>query len=85
MNIYDQLFELHDSLLNDEAWLTVLETAMFDMDVEDIEELVERCIEEENEGIIYDLISEGELIISLKNQSLDEWYSNELDEENDDY
>jgi methanogenic corrinoid protein MtbC1 len=77
MNIYDQLFELHDSLLNDEAWLTILETAMFDMDVEDIEELVERCIEEENESVVYDLVSEAEYILSSKEQSLDEWYNDE--------
>lgn len=77
MNIYDQLFELHDSLLNDEAWLTILETAMDEMSVTDIEDLVDKCVEEENESVVYDLVSEAEYILSSKEQSLDDWYGDE--------
>jgi hypothetical protein len=77
MNIYDQLFELHDSLLNDEAWLTILETAIDEMGVNDIEDLVDKCVEDENESVVYDLVSEAEYILSSKEQSLDEWYGDE--------
>jgi translation elongation factor EF-Ts len=44
-------------------------------------ELVEKATDDENEGLLHDLIDEGEYILSLKTQSLDEWY----DEDEDDY
>jgi hypothetical protein len=81
MNIYDQLYELHSELSQDEMWRTVLENAYDEVGANDLEELVEKATEDENEGLLYDLIDEGEYILSLKTQSLDEWY----DEDEDDY
>lgn len=83
MNIYEQFYELHDVLISDDKWNHLLEETFEDMEVGDVEELVDKCIEDNNEGLIYDLVSEAELIISLKNQIVDEWYSSESDD--DDY
>jgi hypothetical protein len=81
MNIYDQLYELHSELSQDEMWRTVLENAYNEVGANDLEELVEKATDDENEGLLHDLIDEGEYILSLKTQSLDEWY----DEDEDDY
>jgi hypothetical protein len=81
MNIYDQLYELHSELSQDEMWLTVLENAYDEVGTNDLEELVEKATDDENEGLLNDLVEEGEYILSLKNQSLDEWY----DEDEYDY
>jgi hypothetical protein len=66
MNIYDQLLELHDQLSDDDMWLTLLDEAFEEWEVEDIEELIDASVENEDEGIIYSLVSEGESILSLK-------------------
>jgi|LauGreDrversion4_2_1035121.scaffolds.fasta_scaffold355731_3 hypothetical protein len=66
MNIYDQLLELHDQLSNDDMWLNILDEAYEELGVGDIDSLIDYAMENEDEGIIYNLISEGEGILSLK-------------------
>ena len=66
MNIYDQLLELHDQLSNDDMWLNILDEAYDELGVGDIDSLIDYAMENEDEGIIYNLISEGEGILSLK-------------------
>lgn len=66
MNIYDQLLELHDQLSDDDMWLNILDEAFEEWEVENIDELIDASMENEDEGIIYSLISEGESILSLK-------------------
>ena len=77
MDIFDQLYEINSQLANDEMWLTMLDNAYDEMGAVDIEELVEKAIKEENEGIIYDLVDEGEYILSLKDQIVDDFYEDE--------
>lgn len=82
MDIFDQLYEINSQLTNDEMWLTMLDNAYDEMGATDIEDLIDRAIKEENEGIIYDLVDEGEYILSLKDQIVDDYYE---DEGYDDY
>jgi hypothetical protein len=77
MDIFDQLYEINSQLANDEMWLTMLDNAYDEMGAVDIEELVEKAVKEENEGIIYDLVDEGEYILSLKDQIVDDFYEDE--------
>jgi hypothetical protein len=55
----------------------MLDNAYDEMGAVDIEELVEKAVKEENEGIIYDLVDEGEYILSLKDQIVDDFYEDE--------
>jgi hypothetical protein len=81
MNIFDQLHELNEQLSDDAAWNALLENAFEELDVNDIEELIDKAVENEDEGIINDLVSEGDYILSLKNQTLDEWYDENGEDE----
>lgn len=72
MNIYDQLLEIHDQLSDDEMWLTILENTYDELEVDNIDDLIDKALETEDEGIIFNLISEGESILSLKD--LDNFY-----------
>jgi hypothetical protein len=82
MSIYDQLYEINTQINDDEWWISMLEKAYDEMGVNDIEELVDKAIEEQNDGIIYDLIDEGEYILSLKNQLIDDIYDFEEGDDN---
>ena len=66
MNIYDQLLEIHEQLSNDEMWLTFLEEAFEELEVDNIDDLIDKATENEDEGIICNLVSEGETILSMK-------------------
>ena len=66
MNIHDQLLELHNLLSNDDMWLTILEEAFDECEVNNVEELIDYSIDNEEEGVIYNLVNEGEGILSLK-------------------
>jgi hypothetical protein len=59
MDIFEQLYEINSQLVNDEMWINMLENAYDEMGATDVEDLIERAIKEENEGIIYDLVDEG--------------------------
>jgi hypothetical protein len=72
MNIYDQLLEIHDQLSDDEMWLTLLDIAFDELEVDNIDDLIDASVETQDEGIIFNLISEGENILSLKD--LDNYY-----------
>jgi hypothetical protein len=74
MNNFDQLHDLNAQLIDDEKWLTVLENTYYDWGVDNLEELIDLIIEEDNQGIVHELIDEGEYILSLKSQSLDDYY-----------
>jgi uncharacterized membrane protein YgaE (UPF0421/DUF939 family) len=79
MNIYDQLLEIHEQLSDDEMWLTILDTAYDELEVDNIDDLIDKATENEDEGIITNLISEGESILSLKD--IDNFYDeDEYDE-----
>lgn len=80
MNIYDQLLEIHDQLSDDEMWLTLLDNAFDELEVDNIDDLIDVSVETQDEGIIFNLISEGESILSLKD--LDNYYDEgEYDDE----
>jgi hypothetical protein len=66
MNIYDQLLEIHDQLSDDEMWLTLLDTAFDELEVDNIDDLIDASVETQDEGIIFNLINEGESILSIK-------------------
>jgi uncharacterized membrane protein YgaE (UPF0421/DUF939 family) len=72
MNIYDQLLEIHEQLSDDEMWLTILESAYDELEVDNIDDLIDVALETQDEGIIFNLISEGESILSLKD--MDNFY-----------
>lgn len=79
MNIYDQLLEIHEQLSDDEMWLTILDTAYDELEVDNIDDLIDKATEIEDEGVICNLISEGESILSLKD--IDNFYDeDEYDE-----
>jgi hypothetical protein len=66
MNIYEQLLEIHEQLSDDEMWLNILDIAYDEIGADSIDDLIEKATENEDEGIIYNLIDEGENILSLK-------------------
>lgn len=74
MNIFDQFYEINDRLSQDEMWLSLLDDAFDELGATDIDDLVEKIVEENEEGIMINLISEGEDIISTRNESMDEFY-----------
>ena len=81
MDIYDQLFEIHSQLENDEMWLTIIEGYFEEYEVDNIDDFVDKLAEAEIEGIVYTLINEGENLLSLK--ETDEWFDDDYG--NDDY
>jgi hypothetical protein len=81
MDIYDQLFEIHSQLENDEMWLTIIEGYFEEHEVDNIDDFVDKLAEAEIEGVVYTLINEGENLLSLK--ETDEWFDDDYG--NDDY
>jgi hypothetical protein len=81
MDIYDQLFEIHSQLENDEMWLTIIEGYFEEYEVDNIDDFIDKLAEAEIEGVIYTLINEGENLLSLK--ETDEWFDDDYG--NDDY
>ena len=77
MDIFDQFYDINAQLVNDEMWINMLENAYDEIGATDVEDLVERAIKEENDGIIYDLVDEGEYLLSLKDQIMDDYYEDE--------
>jgi hypothetical protein len=81
MDIYDQLFEIHSQLENDEMWLTIIEGYFEEYEVDNIDDFIDKLAEAEIEGVVYTLINEGENLLSLK--ETDEWFDDDYG--NDDY
>lgn len=77
MNIFEQLYEINSTLHHDEMWLSLLDEACDELGAIDIDDLVEKVIEENEEGIITNLINEGEDIISTRNESMDQFYEDD--------
>jgi hypothetical protein len=78
--IIDQLLEIHEQLIDDEMWNTILETAFEEAEVDNLDDLIDWTSENEDEGILYNLVSEGDSILSLKD--IDNYYdSDEYDDE----
>jgi hypothetical protein len=81
MTIFDQLYELNDTLLLDEMWVNALENTYSEFGVKDLDELVSKAIEEEDETMVYDLLNEGQYILSLKADDINDWYDEEYDDD----
>ena len=81
MDIYDQLFEIHSQLENDEMLLTIIEGYFEEYEVDNIDDCIDKLAEAEREGVVYTLINEGENLLSLK--ETDEWFDDDYG--NDDY
>lgn len=81
MDIYDQLFEIHSQLENDEMWLTIIEGYFEEYEVDNIDDFIDKLAEAEIEGVVYTLINEGDNLLSLK--ETDEWFDDDYG--NDDY
>jgi hypothetical protein len=81
MTIFDQLYELNDTLLADEMWVNALETTCSEFGVKDLDELISKAIEEEDETMVYDLLNEGQYILSLKADDINDWYDDEYDDD----
>lgn len=77
MDIYDQLFEIHSQLENDEMWLTIIEGYFEEYEVDNIDDFIDKLAEAEIEGVVYTLINEGENLLSLK--ETDEWFNDDYD------
>ena len=60
MNIYDQLAEINTQLINDEMWLSIVEEYLEEFEVKDMDELIDKASTQENDGVVYRLIREGE-------------------------
>jgi hypothetical protein len=80
MMIVDQLLEIHEQLSDDEMWLTILDAAFEEAEVDNLDDLIDWASENEDEGILYNLVSEGDGILSLKD--IDNYYdSDDYDDE----
>jgi hypothetical protein len=75
MMIIDQLLEIHEQLSDDEMWLTLLDTAFEEAEVDNLDDLIDWASENEDEGILYNLVSEGDGILSLKD--IDNYYDSD--------
>ena len=73
--IVDQLLEIHEQLIDEEMWLTILDTAFEEAEVDNLDDLIDWASENEDEGILYNLVSEGDGILSLKD--IDNYYDSD--------
>jgi hypothetical protein len=80
MNIYDQLAEIHSQLTNDEMWLSIIEEYFEEFEVENMDELIDKTSLQENDGVVYRLIREGEDLLELKDD-VDDYFSDDDDED----
>lgn len=83
MGTFEQLYEINEALSDNEMWNSALKNTFNTFGVKTLDDLVNLVLEEEDETIIYDLINEGEYIISLSQDDVFGWYSD--DEIFDDY
>jgi len=83
MTVFDQLYEFNDALISDEMWKNALENAFNEFGVSDLDELVSKAMEEDDETMVYELLNEGQYILSLNADDALEWYDDE--DFNDDY
>ena len=81
MNIYDQLAEINTQLINDEMWLSIVEEYLEEFEVKDMDELIDKASTQENDGVVYRLIREGEDLLELK----DDVYDYFFDDDDEDY
>jgi hypothetical protein len=84
MNIYDQLAEINTQLINDEMWLSIVEEYLEEFEVETMDELIDKASVQENDGIVYRLIREGEDLLELKDD-VDDYFSDDDDDYNYNY
>jgi hypothetical protein len=80
MNIYDQLAEINTQLINDEMWLSIVEEYLEEFEVETMDELIDKASMQENDGVVYRLIREGEDLLELKDD-VDDYFSDDDDED----
>lgn len=78
-DIFTQLYELNEQLSDNEMWITILENTFYERGVNDLAELIENSVDGEDENAIYSLVDEGESLLLIKNQALEDWF----DEDND--
>lgn len=81
MNIYDQLAEINTQLINDEMWLSIVEEYLEEFEVDNMDELIDKASMQENDGIVYRLIREGEDLLELKD-NVDDHFSDDDDDYN---
>jgi hypothetical protein len=84
MNIYDQLAEINTQLINDEMWLSIVEEYLEEFEVETMDELIDKTSTQENDGVVYRLIREGEDLLELKDD-VDDYFSDDDDDEDYNY
>ena len=80
MNIYDQLAEINTQLINDEMWLSIVEEYLEEFEVETMDDLIDKASIQENDGVVYRLIREGEDLLELKDD-VDDYFSEDDDDE----
>jgi hypothetical protein len=80
MNIYDQLAEINTQLINDEMWLSIVEEYLEEFEVKDMDELIDKASTQENDGVVYRLIREGEDLLELKDD-VDDYFFDDDDED----
>lgn len=80
MNIYDQLAEINTQLINDEMWLSIVEEYLEEFEVKDMDGLIDKASTQENDGVVYRLIREGEDLLELKDD-VDDYFSDDDDED----
>jgi hypothetical protein len=84
MNIYDQLADIHSQLTHDEMWLSIIEEYFEEFEVENMDELIDKTSTQENDGVVYRLIREGEDLLELKDD-VDDYFSDDDDDEDYNY
>jgi hypothetical protein len=80
MNSYDQLAEINTQLINDEMWLSIVEEYLEEFEVKDMDELIDKASTQENDGVVYRLLREGEDLLELKDD-VDDYFSDDDDED----
>lgn len=83
MTVFDQLYEFNDALLLDEMWDSALVNAFNEFGVKDLDELINKAMEEDDETMVYELLNEAQYILSLNADDALDWYGDE--EFSDDY
>jgi hypothetical protein len=65
-------------------WLSIIEEYFEEFEVENMDELIDKTSTQENDGVVYRLIREGEDLLELKDD-VDDYFSDDDDDEDYNY
>lgn len=77
MEAYEVLYDINEHLKNDEMWKNILENMYHELGVKNLDELVDKALEEQDDTVILNLIDEGENLISLREGEISDYFFEE--------